>query len=353
MLRKMKFLFVIFAAIVAAAMVPALAFADEDASLQECATSAVAMHRLYNPNSGEHFYTASDQERDELVAVGWNSEGEGWYAPEKSNTPVYRMYNPVAGEHHYTMDASERDGLVQAGWNYESIGWYSDDFETVALYRDYNPNQFANNHNYTVNESEHSWLVSLGWKSEGLAWYGVDPDRDLHHAVVKVQGYDEFFITLDADCAPITVANFMQLAQSGYYNGLGFYRIQEGFCLQGGSKGNSSSSHDPSLTPIKGEFSQNGVNNPLADNFQKGVVAMARTNDPNSATSAFFVTLSTSWSTAYSLNGKYAAFGTINEKGMQVVDAICNDHLAYVVDSMGTISDPAHMPIIESITIAD
>ncbi len=140
------------------------------------AAKKVAMHRLYNPNSGEHFYTASDKERDELVAVGWNSEGEGWYAPEESGTPVYRMYNPVAGEHHYTMDASERDGLVQAGWNYESIGWYSDDGKAVPLYRDYNPNAFANNHNYTADASEHEALVAAGWRAEGLAWYGVSSD---------------------------------------------------------------------------------------------------------------------------------------------------------------------------------
>ena len=353
MLRNMKYLSVIFAVIAAVTMVPGLAFAENDASLQQSAAKAVAMHRLYNPNSGEHFYTADDQEKDELVAIGWNFEGEGWYAPETSSTPVYRMYNPVAGEHHYTMDISECDGLTDAGWNDEGIGWYSDDDESVVLYRDYNPNQFANNHNYTSDVSEHSWLVSIGWQQEGLAWYGMDPDRNLHHASVKVQGYDAFTIALDADCAPITVTNFMNLANSGYYNGLAFYRIQSDFCLQGGSKGNSASSHDPSLTPIKGEFSANGVDNPLADNFQKGTVAMARATDPNSATSAFFVTLSSYWTTVLALNGNYAAFGTINTRGMQIVDAICNDYAQYATGNNGTITDPAHMPIIESITITD
>ncbi len=153
-----------------------IANADGNDNPAPAAAKKVAMHRLYNPNSGEHFYTASDKERDELVAVGWNSEGEGWYAPEESGTPVYRMYNPVAGEHHYTMDASERDGLVQAGWNYESIGWYSDDGKAVPLYRDYNPNAFANNHNYTADASEHEALVAAGWRAEGLAWYGVAGD---------------------------------------------------------------------------------------------------------------------------------------------------------------------------------
>ena len=132
-----------------------------------------AMHRLYNPNSGEHFYTADDAERDGLVELGWNSEGDGWTAPEVSNTPVYRMYNPVAGEHHYTPDVEERDMLVEAGWNDEGIGWYSDDAQTVPLYRDYNPNAFANNHNYTVDKAEHEWLLFLGWRDEGYAWYGM------------------------------------------------------------------------------------------------------------------------------------------------------------------------------------
>ncbi len=135
--------------------------------------SIAAMYRLYNPNSGEHFYTANAEERDGLIAVGWNDEGTGWIAPATSDTPVYRLYNPYGGEHHYTMDASERDGLISAGWSYEGVGWYSDDAKTVALYRDYNPNQFANNHNYTVSVSEHEWLISLGWQGEGLAWYAV------------------------------------------------------------------------------------------------------------------------------------------------------------------------------------
>lgn len=143
----------------------------ESPSKEEEENEYVFMFRLYNPNSGEHFYTASENERDYLVSLGWNNEGIGWIAPTKSNTPVYRMYNPVAGEHHYTMDASERDGLVSVGWNYESIGWYSDDSQEFPLYRDYNPNQFANNHNYTTSKDEHDWLVSLGWRWEGYSWY--------------------------------------------------------------------------------------------------------------------------------------------------------------------------------------
>ena len=131
------------------------------------------MYRLYNPNSGEHFYTSDWREVTGLTELGWRYESVGWNAPTDSSTPVYRMYNPVAGEHHYTPDAAERDMLVDAGWNYEGEGWYSDDAKGTPLYRDYNPNQFANNHNYTADASEHEHLVSLGWRDEGIGWYGL------------------------------------------------------------------------------------------------------------------------------------------------------------------------------------
>ncbi len=132
-----------------------------------------SMFRLYNPNSGEHFYTMSKDEKDNLVKLGWNDENIGWTAPLASTVPVYRLYNANGGEHHYTMDKSERDNLVSVGWNDEGIGWYSDANESVKLYREYNPNQFANNHNYTTDKAEHDHLISLGWKSEDTAWYGV------------------------------------------------------------------------------------------------------------------------------------------------------------------------------------
>ena len=131
------------------------------------------MNRLYNPNSGEHFYTAKAAEKDFLVQQGWQFEGTGWVAPGKSETPVYRVYNANGGEHHYTMNEKEKDALVGFGWTYEGIGWYSDDAKGVPLYREYNPNMKACNHNYTANKGEHDYLVSHGWNDEGLAWYGV------------------------------------------------------------------------------------------------------------------------------------------------------------------------------------
>jgi N-acetylmuramoyl-L-alanine amidase len=131
------------------------------------------MYRLYNPNSGEHFYTGDETEKNRVVAAGWNDEGTGWIAPESSSTPIYRMYNPNAGDHFYTASASERDSLIDYGWRYEGIGWYSADAKTTPVYRQYNPNAVSGAHNYTTSQAEAKYLVSVGWNDEGLAWYGL------------------------------------------------------------------------------------------------------------------------------------------------------------------------------------
>ena len=130
------------------------------------------MYRLYNPNSGEHFYTKDGAERDMLKGVGWKDEGIGWYAPTKGD-PVYRLYNPNAGDHHYTLNGNEKDMLVKVGWRYEGVGWFSDTKKTIKLYRAYNPNAIAGSHNYTVNGAEQEMLIRAGWSDEGTAWYGT------------------------------------------------------------------------------------------------------------------------------------------------------------------------------------
>ena len=181
-----------------------------------------------------------------------------------------------------------------------------------------------------------------------------DYTSGIHHAELTVEGYDPIAIELDADSAPLTVANFCTLADGGYYDGLTFYRFVNKFCMQGGTKGNTSSSNDSSLKPIAGEFSQNGYDNALADDFKKGTVAMARTSDPNSATSTFFITLDTSEGVSLSLNGQYAAFGTIDEAGMDIVDQIVADYLPNVTDAqMGVIADEAKQAKISSLKIVD
>lgn len=136
----------------------------------------VNMLRLYNPNSGEHFYTANEYEKRNLIIEGWKYEGVGWQAPAHSDTPVYRLYNPFAGDHHYTMDSNERDMLIRAGWRSEGTGWYSSDsVRSYPVLREYNPNARTGTHNYTMNGNEHSSLIAQGWHDEGLAWYATGP----------------------------------------------------------------------------------------------------------------------------------------------------------------------------------
>ncbi|KFI52370.1 hypothetical protein [Bifidobacterium callitrichos] len=158
-------------AVLALSAVPGVSAPTAEAASGE--TAAVAMYRLYNPNSGEHFYTANSQERETLRDAGWNYEGIGWQAPATSNIPVYRLYNRNAGDHHYTMNAAERDSLVRSGWNYEGIGWYSDPQQRIPLYRQYNPHAIAGAHNYTPNAAERDNLIHAGWHDEGIGWYGV------------------------------------------------------------------------------------------------------------------------------------------------------------------------------------
>ena len=147
-----------------------------DSKLTVKISKANPMNRLYNPNSGEHFYTADVKEKEALVKLGWNDEGYGWVARNTDGASetlaVYRLYNPNAGDHHYTMSEDERDTLVTFGWKYENVGWYSvDGNDTVSVYRQYNP--YANgagSHNYTTDKAENDFLLSAGWIYEGKAW---------------------------------------------------------------------------------------------------------------------------------------------------------------------------------------
>jgi surface protein len=144
----------------------------------------LSVYRLYNPNSGEHFYTLSEVERDATVAAGWTYEGIGWTAPDESLSPVYRLYSGT--DHFYTMDEEEKDSLVEEGWIYEGIAFYSADAETgIALLRQFNPfvdpeaaTNNAGSHNYTTDQVENDYLVSIGWVAEDVAWYGMAPEAD-------------------------------------------------------------------------------------------------------------------------------------------------------------------------------
>lgn len=134
------------------------------------------MYRLYNPNSGEHFYTGSKEERDNLIDAGWQYEGIAWNAPTQTGEPVYRLFNSNSGDHHYTMSSEERDMLVDVGWQYEGVAWNSapsNHPEAVTQQRLYNPNADCGSHHYTSSQDELDFLVSLGWQYEGIGWFGM------------------------------------------------------------------------------------------------------------------------------------------------------------------------------------
>jgi ribosomal protein L33 len=153
-------------------------------------TGSVKMYRLYHKGTYEHFYTGDKNEAQTLVNGGWVSEGVGFVAPKKSNTPVYRLYQPQLKDHHYTTSKNERDTLVKNhGWKDEGIGWYSSDAKKIALHRLYQPKLTSGSHHYTTSSNEKSTLASQhGWKYEGVSWYAIgggDPAEKIAPTVWK------------------------------------------------------------------------------------------------------------------------------------------------------------------------
>jgi peptidyl-prolyl cis-trans isomerase B (cyclophilin B) len=162
-----------------------------------------------------------------------------------------------------------------------------------------------------------------------------------HHVKINVKDYGTISVELYGDEAPITVANFLELAKDGFYDGLTFHRIISGFMIQGGDPlGTGMGGSDQE---IKGEFSSNGVENPLS--HTRGAISMARSQIKDSASSQFFIVHEDSTF----LDGDYACFGYVTE-GMEVVDAICED--TKVEDNNGSVAK-ANQPVIESIEVVD
>ena len=160
---------------------------------------------------------------------------------------------------------------------------------------------------------------------------------DLVHAEITIKDYGTVKLELDPNEAPITVENFVKLAKDGFYTGLKFHRIMNGFMIQGGAN------PEVNLDPIVGEFSDNGYANTIS--HTEGVISMARTPDYNSATSQFFITVAD----ATFLDGQYAAFGRVTE-GLDICKKIASD--SRPIDDNGTIPED-EQPIIESIVITD
>ena len=210
----------------------------------------------------------------------------------------------------------------------------------------------ANNKKKGKNNEKILWIALIavaviGLAVGGILLFGGDKQQDsaaeppllsgIHYVEIDVKDVGKITAELNADIAPITVTNFINLVDQQFYDGLTFHRIINGFMAQGGDPlGNGRGGSDKN---IKGEFLSNGVNNPLK--HTRGVLSMARSALPNSASSQFFIM----HQAAPHLDGNYAAFGKVIS-GMEVVDELCKN--TPVVDNNGTVL-PADQPVITSI----
>lgn len=199
----------------------------------------------------------------------------------------------------------------------------------------------------SAGQAGESSAVSEGMKSGALPEEDSEGSQkrgnqgELHHVEIEVKDYGTIALELDAGAAPATVANFVELAKDGFYDGLTFHRIISGFMIQGGDPlGNGTGGADKQ---IKGEFAQNGVENPIS--HERGVISMARSKDPDSASSQFFIVHEDS----PFLDGSYAAFGHVTE-GIEIVDQICAD--TPVQDDKGTVAQE-DQPTITSVKVVD
>ena len=174
-----------------------------------------------------------------------------------------------------------------------------------------------------------------------ISLFGCQKETKNYIAKIEVKDYGTITLKLDGKTAPITVQNFVDLAQSGFYDGLTFHRIMKGFMIQGGDpNANGTGGSDKT---IKGEFKDNGVKNNIK--HKRGVISMARSSDYDSASSQFFIMQENN----DSLDGQYAAFGHVT-KEMKIVDKICED--ADPMDDNGTIAE-SKQPVIKTIKVSE
>jgi peptidyl-prolyl cis-trans isomerase B (cyclophilin B) len=199
----------------------------------------------------------------------------------------------------------------------------------------------AGSSNSAGGSAEAGSTESAGGSAEAGESAAPAEQQPLRHAEIEIKDYGTVKLELDPNEAPLTVANFVKLAQEGFYDGLTFHRIMDGFMIQGGDpNGNGTGGASEN---IPGEFAANGV--PNAISHRKGVISMARAQDPDSASSQFFIMVED----GDFLDGQYAAFGWVTE-GQDIVDRIAAE--AEPIDNNGTI--PAEQqPVITKITIID
>lgn len=163
------------------------------------------------------------------------------------------------------------------------------------------------------------------------------------YADIEIEDYGTVTVALNEADAPITVQNFVGLAKEGFYDGLTFHRVVDGFMMQGGDpEGTGMGGSDNNIT---GEFAENGVANPMS--HSAGAISMARSADYNSASSQFFIVDEDSDNNRAALDGKYACFGYVTD-GMEIVNEICNK-----LGAEDKTLDKKDQPIIKKVTIRE
>jgi hypothetical protein len=290
------------------------------------------MLRIYNPNSGEHFYTKDENERRHLILKGWLSEGIGWVAPTTGKN-VYRLYNKNGGEHYYTLSIKERNKLVKLKWRYEGVGWKSGG--KTKIYCQYNKNQFANNHNFTPVYSEHKNLVRKGWKSQGVAWYASASTKKVtiqqdtayvsEEAVMNLNGWGGQHVKLRlVSPGGVPVASLGLQRWPGGTWGSEPYLIMENV---------TSHASEPNLKGKEYAFIASG-------GFLRGVDVKIRFSWYRDGTLKAFVNDIEYFSTPSRLKGLFqmGVEGSIRYRG-ETIDAWCKD----IVYKAGELTDPNHM----------
>ena len=186
-------------------------------------------------------------------------------------------------------------------------------------------------------------LVLLGCLGLMLALTACGGEEDLSpvRVAIEVEGYGEIVVQLEPEVAPLTVENFLNLVNENFYDGLTFHRIINGFMIQGGCP--EGTGRGGSEDRVVGEFSSNGIENTLS--HSRGVISMARSSDPDSARSQFFIM----HQDVPGLDGDYAAFGEV-VSGMEIVDALAVG--TPVEDRNGTVA-PVNQPRIVTIRVID
>lgn len=184
-------------------------------------------------------------------------------------------------------------------------------------------------------------LLLITFVSVMLCACGSDNSNSLHHVKISVKDYGDIEVELDSSVAPITVDNFISLVKDGFYDGITFHRIIDGFMIQAGDP--TGTGFGGSEKTIKGEFGANGVNNTIE--HVRGVISMARSDNYNSASSQFFIVQNTS----PHLDGLYAAFGHVTS-GIEIVDKIATN--TKVEDNNGTVLKD-NQPVISKIELID